>query len=315
MGSGTTLVEGLIHGGTTLGIDIDPLARFLAKAKVSNVKADRILKLEVQIRNRWRGPARRVRSPMPDIPDFNHWFGELQWGWLQALHDEILALECSNEERDFLLVVFSSILRSVSNADDQSQKTYVSATLPKVPPAVPERFWRSLRRAVGGLGELAGCRSQQAVVRVIEEADATRLPIASESVDLAVTSPPYLDSVDYPYNLMLEYFWLGPLLGVPDRKTLNEIRRRPVGAKHPITDICLPEGVAEVFPIDDLPLSRRRAVRSYFGLMERHFQEMARCLKRWSPVRDGCRKQSEPDYASTGARGARRARREAWDCT
>jgi hypothetical protein len=32
MGSGTTLVEGLLRGGTTVGVDIDPLARFLARA-------------------------------------------------------------------------------------------------------------------------------------------------------------------------------------------------------------------------------------------------------------------------------------------
>ena len=31
MGSGTTLVEGLLRGGTTIGVDVDPLARFIAR--------------------------------------------------------------------------------------------------------------------------------------------------------------------------------------------------------------------------------------------------------------------------------------------
>ena len=47
-------------------------------------------------------------------------------------------------------MVFSSTLRWVSNADDQSQKTYVSGTHRKNPPTVPDVFWRFLRRAVDG---------------------------------------------------------------------------------------------------------------------------------------------------------------------
>src|SRR5207302_3299257 len=37
MGSGTTLVEGILRGGTTVGVDVDPLARFIARAKVTPV--------------------------------------------------------------------------------------------------------------------------------------------------------------------------------------------------------------------------------------------------------------------------------------
>jgi hypothetical protein len=279
MGSGTTLVEAILRGGTSIGVDVDPLARFIARAKVTPVDHDRIAALGRELAGRWRSPAPELRPPMPDVARFAHWFSAPQWGWVQSLRDAIVALDGSDDERAFLLVVFSSTLRWVSNADDQSQKTYVSGTLRKNPPAVADVFWRFLRRAVDGLADLNRKRHSEAGVVIPADADATRLGLRPGSVDLAVTSPPYLDSVDYPYNMMVEYFWLGPLLGVPDRKAFNALRRRPIGAKHPAEVAGLPPSLAGSVPLDAMPPVRRAAATTYFALMARHFDELAGCLK------------------------------------
>jgi hypothetical protein len=190
-----------------------------------------------------------------------------------------MALDCGDDERGFLLVVFSSTLRWVSNADDQSQKTYVSGTLRKDPPTVADVFWRFLRRALSGLADLNRKRHSESVTLIPDDADATRLGLGPDSVDLAVTSPPYLDSVDYPYNMMLEYFWLGPVLGVPDRKSFNALRRRPIGAKNPVEPAGLPPSLKGVVELEVMPPARRAAATTYFALMERHFGEVAGCLK------------------------------------
>jgi hypothetical protein len=279
MGSGTTLVEGLLRGGTTIGVDVDPLARFIARAKVTPVDDERIAALGAEIAARWRAPAATLQPPMPDIANFDHWFGAEQWGWVQSLRDTILDLDCNEAERAFLLVVFSSTLRWVSNADDQSQKTYVSGTLRKQPPPVADVFWRFLRRAAAGLADLNRKRHSEAVVVIPDDADARGLGLRPASVDLAVTSPPYLDSVDYPYNMMLEYFWLGPLLGVPDRRAFNALRRRPIGAKNPAERSALPACLEGTVALEAMPPARRMAATTYFALMDRHFTEMARGLK------------------------------------
>jgi hypothetical protein len=281
MGSGTTLVEGILRGGTSIGVDIDPLARFIARAKVTPVDHEHLADLGRALAERWKAPApaATLRRPMPDVENFGHWFGDSQWGWLQSLLDTVLGLDCTDDERRFLLVVFSSTVRWVSNADDQSQKTYVSGTRAKKPPAVPDVFWRFFRRALAGLEDLNRKRHSESVALIPDDADATDLGLAPGSVDLAVTSPPYLDSVDYPYNMMLEYFWLGPLFGVADRKRFNELRRRPIGAKNPAERIALPPSLAGLVPLDAMPPARREAATTYFGLMERHFTEMARTLR------------------------------------
>ena len=279
MGSGTTLVEGVLRGGTSVGVDIDPLARFITRAKVTAVDHERIAELGREVALRWRAPAARLEPPMPDIANFDHWFSPAQWGWVQSLRDAILALDCPDDERAFLLVVFGSTLRWVSNADDQSHKTYVSGTLGKRPPTVAEVWGRFLGRAVDGLADLNRRRHRRSVAVIPAAADATRLGLEPHSVDLAVTSPPYLDSVDYPYNMMLEYFWLGPLLGVPDRRSFNALRRRPIGAKNPAEPIGLPPGLAGLVPLDVMPPARRSAATTYFALMERHFREVTGCLR------------------------------------
>jgi hypothetical protein len=279
MGSGTTLVEGVIRGGKSIGIDIDPLARLIARAKTTTADHDRIGELAQELAARWVAPAAQLSAPMSDITNFGHWFSQSQWGWVQSLRDTIVGLDCRDDEREFLLVVFSSTLRWVSNADDQSQKTYVSGTLPKTPPSVQEVFWRFYGRAVEGLADLNRKRHSEAVVIIPELADATDLGLAPDSVDLAVTSPPYLDSVDYPYNMMLEYFWIGPLIGVPDRKTFNALRRRPIGAKNPTERTVLPVALDGLIKLDVMPPTRRVAAATYFSLMEQHFHEVARALK------------------------------------
>ena len=279
-GSGTTLVECLLHDVDALGLDVDPLARLIARAKTGMPDAKRMSHLGSVLRDGWDGPAEDLECPMPDVDNFDHWFTEDAWAKLQALLHGIRSLECSGQERDFLLAVFSSILRRVSNADDQSQKTYVSGTRPKDPPDALDTFWRSYNDAVAALKRLETGAAQEASVEVAEAGDALDMSLSPETVDLMITSPPYLDSVDYMYNFMLEYFWLGPLLGIPDRKSFNTYKKRFVGAKRPTEKTEeVPEPLRGL--LDPSIFSRRRliAANRYFEKMRAHFEEAAQRLR------------------------------------
>jgi len=280
MGSGTTLVEGLLTGVRAIGIDIDPLARLIAHAKTDVPSSARVVELGAQIRTQWKSHAGPLIPPMPDIENFGHWYSNDAWGKLQSLFACIQNLECSNTERTFLLAVFSSILRWVSNADDQSQKTYVSGTNRKTPPEVGETFWHSYDRALRGLKDLERARSPYGTVMIPVNQDARDLGLPSHSVDLIVTSPPYLDSVDYMYNFMLEYFWLGPILGVPNRHTFNKLRRHYIGAKIPEQKSeTMSPALADLLDLSQISKTRARAVTDYYLGMSQHFAEAARCLR------------------------------------
>jgi hypothetical protein len=279
-GSGTTLVESLHRCRTAIGIDCDPLAGLIGSAKTADIRSARIHELGRQIHRAWVEPATKLKLPMPGVINFTHWFSPSAWAWLQSLLETIQALDCTEDERRFFLCVFSSIVRWVSNADDQTQKTYVSGTLKKNPPAVAPTFWKAFDRAIRGLRELEQYRLSKAESRVIQ-GDAADIQLPARSVDLVITSPPYLDSVDYMYNFMLEYFWLGPLLGVPDRETFNRLRRGVIGAKNPLHKRApdLPDCLDDLISESDILRSRLSATRMYCQNMMAHFASAANVLK------------------------------------
>ena len=279
-GSGTTLVEGLLRAKRIIGIDCDPLACMISRAKTTAVSPARIKKLEMELRPVWTEPLPLLVPPMPDLSNFDHWFTADAWGRLQSLLASIATLDASAEELNFFRCVFSSILRWVSNADDQTQKTYVSGTLKKNPPQVERTFAKAFDKSLAGLEQLAFLRRPSAEVNVIQ-GDAADIQLPPGSVDLIVTSPPYLDSVDYMYNFMMEYFWLGPLLGVPDRKTFNQMRRsvtgakNPIGTKPPLLPKCLDDLISEA----EIVPQRVAATRAYCDNMGRHFQSASKALR------------------------------------
>jgi DNA modification methylase len=278
MGSGTTLVEGVCRVEKVLGLDVDPLARMISEAKTAVYSPGRLMTLADEIMSSFGQEEADLFLPMAGVENTEHWFTIQAWASLCAIYKRILSLDCLDSERNFFLCVFSSILRWVSNADDQSQKTFVSGTLHKNPPPAWNTFRKAMGRAIKGVDELSALRLGGDIH--ILNGSAIEIPVEDETVDLIVTSPPYLDSVDYMYNFMLEYFWLGPRLGVHTRTDFNRWRRTPVGAKNPIrkNDI-LPSSIENLIDMDNVPEYRRSAVISYFDSMSKHFDEAARILK------------------------------------
>lgn len=280
MGSGTTLVEALRFDVRAMGLDIDPLARLIASAKTNPPPSDALVSHGAVVLEAARH--RRIRElivPMRGVQQFEHWYAREAWRRLQALREAILDVDCDERSRCFLMVIFSSILRWVSNADDQSMKTYVSGTNRKRPPEVFETFGRALRRAVHRVREFEAARRGGAVARIPADGSATAFGLPDGTAHLIVTSPPYLDSVDYMYNFMLEYFWLGDILGVPDRATFNGLRRKYIGAKLPEEADPLPAALVGVAGVEDMRGARRRAAETYFAKMDKHFAEAGRALR------------------------------------
>lgn len=221
-GSGTTLVEAALEGRSYLGQDIDPLSILVSRAKTEPLSDDELTMIE----EHWeRFDYNQYRSDLvPDVANLSHWFTNLAIGQLSAI--KYHCLDLPDRLRDFCLVVFSSIVRRVSNADDQTQKTYVSHTLPKTPPLPSELFPIFLQRAVSGMRQYTSLLPK-ASVGTIRRSDAKSIiEIGSASI---ITSPPYIDSIDYIYNQMLEYFWLLPELGISDLHALRALRKVPMG--------------------------------------------------------------------------------------
>ncbi|MDX1132204.1 modification methylase [Sinorhizobium medicae] len=277
MGSGTTIVEAAVANRIGVGVDLDPLACLLARAKTAFYDIDELLRLQDALAKSVVREDSDLTVPMEGVKNFEHWFARHTWGTLQNIRNNILSLDCSAESREFLLSVFSSILRRVSNADDQTQKTYVSRTLKKDPPLARPTFFRQLERAIKAASSFGDAGGRHRTL--VHNASATALPLADNNIDLIVTSPPYLDSVDYMYNMMVEYFWLGDVLGIPARPDFNEARKNYLGSKTPNFEPEVPREISNLIAFDSLPDYRKKAAVAYFAKMDEHFAEAARVLK------------------------------------
>jgi SAM-dependent methyltransferase len=221
-GSGTLLLEAAASDIESVGFDIDPLAAFITEAKVTPLSAGQI----GELRSFWKDPLPDgvTPAPLPGVANLSHWFTPACSEQLALFKGRALSIEDSLQ-RNFSLAVLSSLIRRVSNADDQTQKTYVSGTLKKNPPLPTGLFPTFMSRALDGMTDYARVCRRAPVVRRADARDFT----VDGDVTAVATSPPYIDSIDYVYNQMLEYFWLYDVLGIESVGEMRRLRVQPMG--------------------------------------------------------------------------------------
>ena len=205
----------------------------------------------------------------------DYWFPKQQQLELQALSNRIASV-ATNSVRRFLQVVLSSsiIAKSggVSLARDLAH-TRPHRVLDKRPKSAFTEFGKRLRNNAAGIPEGGTTGSPQVL-----GASADRTGLASESVDLIVTSPPYANNaIDYMRAHKFSLVWLGWKI-----EDLADLRRRYLGhdAMGPKLYPELP-GQCETILSRLARVDRRKAavLRRYFGEMAGVLREMRRVLR------------------------------------
>ena len=139
-GSGTLLVEAAVMGRHAIGVDVDPVAAFIARIKTHSYRpaalsadwdllSERLEKLrrsanEYELRifdDISEGTLQRNTKAdglwIPNIPNIEHWFRRYVIVDLARILDCIRTARVPNTHKDFFRLCFASILRNVSNAD------------------------------------------------------------------------------------------------------------------------------------------------------------------------------------------------------
>ena len=206
-GSGTTLLESSLIGVKSLGAEIDEIAKLITKVKSTKLSDEEISDIEVKvssvIKKLESGDYDKGKVILPEINNLEHWFREDILTDLGFLYFSILQIT-NESERNFLLVCMASIIKRVSNADDISPKPYVSNNIIKNPPPVGQSFNDVVNRYLQDVKEL----SNKELATIHIEGDATNIHANDCTIDLAITSPPYINAFDYVRTLRLENLWL-----------------------------------------------------------------------------------------------------------
>ncbi len=236
-GSGTVPLEAMLANRVGIGLDIDPIARLITKVKTNPLPSSELRQIVALLRNCIH---QKTRDPSysPAIPSFHYrdkWFRDF------VLFELGMILECINETcedepsyspelHDFLRVVFSSIVRDVSNADPYCTRTVIrKKQIRRIQPGETiGLFFESLCQQKEAMLELLDyCRTNGVSRTHLPLATATHIPLADDSIDLAITSPPYINAVDYTRTHQLEMYWLDMLDDAP----LSERKRKYIGTE------------------------------------------------------------------------------------
>jgi SAM-dependent methyltransferase len=233
-GSGTTLVVAKNQGHRAVGFDTDPMARLLAKAWSMNVREAALRRAAKRALQRAAVVARRLQScnafpcPTRDAETrafIRYWFDAANRRQLTALARTI-AREHDARARTLLWCAFSRMIitkqASVSLAMDLAHsRPHRARGRSNIRPF--NRFLPSVEAVIAAAPFRNKGNTGQADVR---EADARALPIRSRSIDLVITSPPYLNAIDYLRCHKFSLVWMGFSVGA-----LRQIRATNVGTE------------------------------------------------------------------------------------
>jgi len=228
-GSGTTNIEALLARRHSVGIDVDPFSRFLSKVKVTPLQ-------EEELQSAQRHLLRLILNYHPsevsdkDIPVFpyrDNWFNREIILELAYLKKVIEALDTSQQVKDFFRICFSSIIRGVSNADDNCTRTVIRKKLNKkvYPADALKKFTEVILVNVPKMIEFSQNCPRDVRAKFPDSMDARNIDYG-DYFDLAITSPPYANAVDYPRTHQLESYWLGLTSG-----SLTPLKKKHVGTE------------------------------------------------------------------------------------
>lgn len=211
-GSATTNIEALLSKRHSVGIDVDPFARLLAKVKTTPLDNDELSEITEKLLRKLVAYKTKFINTI-DIPDFHYrdsWFNReilLELAYIKKLIGE---LDTNKDIIDFCKICLSSIIRSVSYADDNCTRTVVRKKLNKqiYPSMALTKFAENLLTNSLRIAEFSKHYSNNISVEFPQENDARYFTYPDNHFDLAVTSPPYVNAVDYPRTHQLEMYWL-----------------------------------------------------------------------------------------------------------
>lgn len=196
MGSGTTLVEAKIIGIRSIGTDINPLAQFITKSKITNFDINKITNARLLLIEAMSTYIPNFDFTLENVTNWEFWYDKNKVSELLFLTHEISKLE--SKIQDFFKISLSECVREVSFTRNNEFKRYKMShkKLETFNPDTFRLFINKIDRNLIGLQALNNVNSDD-IASVCSFNSVVEIPsdiIIDGSVDMVVTSPPYGDS-------------------------------------------------------------------------------------------------------------------------
>jgi len=332
VGSGTTLVEGVVSGVAKIyGNDLNPLARLMSKVKSTPISRERLqttydqlmmnvefemamneelrlsvdsyitdkLGLDITAKDGWGSNAiyyltqylvsMNKTMSLPDFKNIGYWHKPRILLELQIIKNCIKELP-NGDERDFVWVAFSEIIRLVSNRRNGEFKMHrmQAEKIRKFEPNVKSKFSDVLKRNIDKMDTFYNaCNGLKATtsISILAENSMVISGVPNDSIDLMITSPPYGDSrttVAYGEFSKLSLLWLDledvseSVVGAMDRTLMGGKKYRN-GFEYTLDSETLKLSLEK---IKDVDIERAGDVFSFYHELDSAISAIASKMKR-----------------------------------
>ncbi len=277
-GSGTVIRAAIENGHRAIGLDMDPLAVLMSRVWTTPIDADDVeLDATKLVRKAVSLHRRGVKLPWidedPETARFaEYWFAHNQMRDLRSLAS--LLIEEHGAVADVLRLALSRTIitkdKGASLGRDVSHSRPHRVMLEN-DYDVMKGFVRAARDVARKIGAPRRGRAR------VGHGDARSMrSIKTGSVGLVVTSPPYLNAIDYMRGHRLALVWLGHQLG-----ELRSIRANSIGCERSLNEDRQDdlEGLLSAVPANGLPPRVRRILHRYALDLLLSMREVARVLR------------------------------------
>jgi DNA modification methylase len=280
-GCGTTLVESKVMGRPSVGVDINPVAVLITKAKITPINPQKIEKAFAILKNKIDKYSNDIKIKAPEHERIDYWFKPEEKKKLAFIFTEISKLE-DQDTRDFFYCGFSNILKNCSIWLQKSNKP--TRDLNKKPSEPIPTFYKQIKMMMRGNERFYQLLKEKNYLDVPSQVyctDARTISVENNSVSLIVTSPPYVTSYEYADLHQLTALWL------EYTKDLSDFRKRFIGTSyHNKKELILNSDIAEKIRNELLEKDKKTAeeVSTYFSEMNQVFMEMKRILMKGGKI-------------------------------
>ena len=280
MGSGTVVRVAAQHGHQAIGRDLDPLAVLMTRVWTTSIDTELLVDAATEVVHK----AQQLKGEAPTLPWIDedpetrayvdYWFDTPQQDALRRLSSLLYTIHSA--EGDALRIALSKIIitkdRGASLARDVSHSRPHRA-FDHTTYDVYAGFLQAVQRLAKRFDQ-----EPPAGKTNVDYGDARQLSLQNCSVDAVITSPPYLNAIDYLRGHRLTLVWLGHQLG-----SLRTIRAQSIGTERAPgvgTDIALAAKVIQRMQlVDRLPQREQRMIERYIMDLSAMLSEMRRVLR------------------------------------
>ncbi|MFB2968014.1 hypothetical protein ACE1CD_03495 [Aerosakkonema sp. BLCC-F183] len=283
-GSGTTIIESLKYGASVYWLDYHPLSRLICRVKTSPVSPSEVLQSASAIIKTSENQKYAPNTVHFANKDF--WFQQQVQEGLEIIREHIEETKITIQP--VLWLAFASTVRKTSNINDGMLLAAKRSRFEEIPKRsradVFRYFLQYVEKAVEAIAEWNPFLEES--INNVEE-----LPLADARTlsgewlcDAIVTSPPYINAIDYVWAAKFELHWLGMVES--DRERLD-LYSKEIGTKRIPREECKALGVTgnqfldslieDIYTGNNYKASkgqnelRARVVYKYFQDMKNHF--------------------------------------------